>query len=337
MRNLKNHTMKKLILFSFISLLSSMLMAQADCSDLIISEYVEGWSNNKSVEIYNPTPDPIDLSAYRLIRWSNGDETADQDSRYVLPLTGTIPSYGVIVMIQDTNFPGQDTMIDIGLKQRANYMAPANYDAGTPGCRVVFWNGDDAVSLQHLISDTWTDIDIFGEIGVRPLNWQGTTDPVGAWDDNPPYADGQGNYLTKDQTLVRKSTVKVGIDRDAMDLYGPNSFYALAEYDSLPNDTFDSLGFHHCDCKPSAVFELPGEISAAIYPNPVTTGEVSISSDVEMSRIQLLSLFGQLIDEKLVAGRQVSFTLPTGLGRGVYLVRIYDTENRSAARKLMIY
>jgi len=329
--------MKKLILFSFISLFSSMLMAQADCSDLIISEYVEGWSNNKSVEIYNPTPDPIDLIAYRLIRWSNGDETADQDSRYVLPLTGTIPPYGVIVMIQDTNFPGQDTMIDIGLKQRANYMAPADYDEGTPGCRVVFWNGDDAVSLQHFLTGTWTDIDIFGEIGVRPLNWQGTTDPVGAWDDNPPYADGQGNYLTKDQTLVRKSSVKVGINRDVMNLYGPNSFNALLEYDSLPNDTFDSLGFHRCDCKSSAISERPGEISATLYPNPVTSDKISVSSDVEMTRIQLISLFGTLIDEKLVTGHQASFALPFGLGNGVYIVRVFDRENRSAARKLMVY
>lgn len=329
--------MKKLILFSSISLFSSMLMAQADCSDLIISEYVEGWSNNKALEIYNPTPDAIDLTAYRLIRWSNGDETADQDTRYVLPLTGAIPAYGVIVMIQDTNFPGQDTMIYEGLKQKANYMAPADYDEGTQGCRVVFWNGDDAISLQHFIIGTWTDIDIFGEIGVRPLNWQGTTSPEGAWDDNPPYADGQGNYLTKDQTLKRKPGVKVGINRDVMNQYGLNSFNTLAEYDSLPNHTFDSLGFHRCDCHASSIGERSGEISAALYPNPVTSNEISISSDLEMSRIQLLSLFGQLIDEKLVAGRQTNFILPSGLSKGVYLVRVFDRENRSTARKLMVY
>lgn len=328
--------MKNTLLALFVFILVSAITAQ-DCSDLFISEYVEGWSNNKSIEIYNPTSDPIDLSAYRLIRWSNGDATADQDSRYVLPLSGTIPSYEVIVMIQDTNFPGQDTMIDIGLKQRANYMAPANYDEGTPGCRVVFWNGDDAISLQHFIAGTWTDIDIFGEIGVRPLNWQGTTDPVGAWDDNPPYADGQGNYLTKDQTLVRKSNIKIGVNRDVMDLYGLNSFNAFLEYDSLPNDTFDSLGFHRCDCKTSTIGEKPGEISATLYPNPVISDKISLSSDLEMARIQLVSLFGKLIDEKIVTGRQASYILPYGLDKGVYLVRIYDRDNRYAARKLIVY
>jgi len=329
--------MKKLILFLFISLFTSILMAQTDCSDLIISEYVEGWSNNKAIEIYNPTVATIDLSAYRLIRWSNGDETVDQDSRYVLPLTGTIASYGVIVIIEDTNVAGMDTAIYAGLKQRATYLAPGDYESGEQGCRVVFWNGDDAISLQHFISNTWTDIDIFGEIGVRPLNWQGTTDPVGAWDDDPPYADGQGNYLTKDQTLVRKHSVKKGINRDAMNLYGTNSFNTLAEYDSLPNNFFDSLGSHRCDCNILSVDERTGELSAEIYPNPTISQSVSISTDVEMTRIQLLSLFGQLIDEKLVSGRHTSYTLPEGLGNGIYFIRIYDDKNRPASRKLMVY
>jgi len=312
-------------------------MAQVDCSDLIISEYVEGWNNNKSVEIYNPTDQSVDLTAYRLIRWSNGDETADQDSRYVLPLAGTIPPYGVIVMIQDTNFPGQDTMVYPGLRQRANYMAPADYDSGEPGCRVVFWNGDDAVSLQRIINESWTDIDIFGEIGVRPLNWQGTTDPVGGWDDDPPYADGQGNYLTKDQTLVRKHNVKKGINRDAMNLYGTNSFNALAEYDSLPNNIFDSLGFHRCDCNVLSVFERSGEITAEIFPNPTLGEDISVSADVEMARIQLINLFGQLIEEKPVNGSRITYTLPSGLSKGIYFIRVYDNKDRQAARKLMVY
>lgn len=44
-----------------------MLMAQAACSDLIISEYIEGSGNNKAIELYNPTNDPIDLLALNLL------------------------------------------------------------------------------------------------------------------------------------------------------------------------------------------------------------------------------------------------------------------------------
>ena len=35
----------------------------ADAADLFISEYVEGSSNNKAIEIYNGTSAPIDLGA----------------------------------------------------------------------------------------------------------------------------------------------------------------------------------------------------------------------------------------------------------------------------------
>lgn len=47
-------------------------LAHAQCDDIFISEYVEGWSNNKAIELYNPTDAAIDLSDYRLERYSNG-------------------------------------------------------------------------------------------------------------------------------------------------------------------------------------------------------------------------------------------------------------------------
>jgi len=333
---IKTKPMKKLLL-SIVLLIVMVWVKGQDCSDLMITEYVEGWSNNKSVEIYNPTPSPITLTdTYRLIRWSNGDETADQDFRYVLPLVGSIPSYEVIVIIQDTSFPGQDTMIAPGLKARANYMAPADYDAGTQGCRCVFWNGDDAISLQRNISGVWTDIDIFGEIGVRPLNWQGTTDPVGGWDDTPPYADGQGTYLTKDQTLVRKHNIKSGITRDEMNQYGVNSFYALEQYDSLPNDTFDSLGFHRCDCKILSVPEKSSNLRSQIYPNPVTGNKILITADFEMARIMLLDLNGIQVRDINIEGRQFNLILPPAISKGVYLIRLYDQDNRYSTQKLII-
>ena len=59
--------MKKGLLFIATIFSFGALNAQ-DCSDLIISEYVEGWSNNKALEIYNPTPNTIDLSQYIVVR-----------------------------------------------------------------------------------------------------------------------------------------------------------------------------------------------------------------------------------------------------------------------------
>lgn len=66
--------MKKILLLSALFLATNMLLAQ--CGDLFISEYVEGYANNKALEIYNPTGSAIDLSGYSIARFSNGSTTA---------------------------------------------------------------------------------------------------------------------------------------------------------------------------------------------------------------------------------------------------------------------
>ena len=48
------------------------------CDDLIISEYIEGDSHNKAIEIHNPSPITIDLSAYHLELYNNGATEANQ-------------------------------------------------------------------------------------------------------------------------------------------------------------------------------------------------------------------------------------------------------------------
>jgi len=66
--------MKQTLLFISI-VISASLFAQNTCNELFISEYVEGWSNNKALEIYNPTNSPINLSGYFVSRYSNGSTT----------------------------------------------------------------------------------------------------------------------------------------------------------------------------------------------------------------------------------------------------------------------
>ena len=78
--------MKKILLLATI-LISIPSFAQ-ECGDLFISEYVEGWSNNKALEIYNPTSDAVDLSEYMVIRYSNGATSASAAN--AIQLTGTV-------------------------------------------------------------------------------------------------------------------------------------------------------------------------------------------------------------------------------------------------------
>lgn len=338
--------MKKTLLFLFAVILSVALKAQvvSDCGDLIISEYVEGWNNNKALELYNPTNATITLdNNYRLIRYSNGSSTSDQDPLYNLPLVGSIAPYSVMVMIQDTNKAGQDTMVWPELRKKATWLAPYDYNGTTPGGNVVFWNGDDAVSLQKLINNQWKDIDIFGEIGVRPTNWQGTYNPTGSWTDTKPYITGVGRYLTKSKTLVRKHTVKKGIDRIAMLQYGttstngiPDSFYALAEYDTLPANTFDSLGFHTCDCKSAQGVDELKQNDFSVYPNPVSGSVVEIKSNTSITYVEVINALGQVIYQQPVSNRKAVNVTIGELNSGIYFVRVRFAGNSSISKKIYV-
>lgn len=337
--------MKKLYLLIIVLTLAGFVSAQ-DCSDLFISEYVEGWDNNKAIEIYNPTPNIITFTnTYRLIRWSNGSTIADQDIQYVLPLVGDIQPFQALVIIQDTNFPGQDTMVWAGLRAKGDYLAPADYNAGTQGCRVVFWNGDDAVSIQKLITGNWVDLDIFAEIGVRPLNWQGTTTPAGAWTDTPPYWRGEGAYLTQNQSLIRKSTIRHGINRATMNTYGntmtggfPDSFNAFAEYDSIPANLFDSLGIHTCDCQSLGLEERQTGGPVQIFPNPVTGDQATIRSLEPIKSIGIFTMLGDCIyTMKFTAKtKEAIVDMSPVMHNSVFMVKVTTGDNSVSTQMMVV-
>ena len=343
--------MKKLLLF-FLALISSgALFAQTDCSDIFISEYVEGWNNNKALELYNPTPAPIVLdNFYRVIRWSNGSTLSDQDIQYVVYLTGTINPYKVMVIIQDTIPAGQDTMVWPALRKHATWLAPYAYGTTppTPGGNCIFWNGDDAVSVQKKQNNgSWKDIDIFGEIGVRPSNWQGPGNysPSGAWTDTKPYITGTGKYLTKSKTLKRKSSIKHGVDLATMITYGntstggvPDSFYALLEYDTLAVNFFDSLGSHTCACKGSTgIGKLSIDHTVTISPNPVTNSQFTVEASQLVSEVEVVSIVGETVCIKEFPARQNNVkVILDKLPEGIYLVKVRFIDNENVIKKIIV-
>jgi hypothetical protein len=122
--------------------------AQAAPVDLFLSEYVEGSSNNKAIEIYNGTSDPIDLTGYTLALYSNGSPRVSQSTA----LTGTLAPGDVFVMANPSAVPA--------------ILAVADATSSS----VINWNGDDAIVL----SNGTTVVDSFGEVGVRPTSeWTG--------------------------------------------------------------------------------------------------------------------------------------------------------------------
>lgn len=145
-----------------------------DCSELFISEYIEGSSNNKAVEIYNPTSSPINLAGYTIELLGNGGSFSN-----TFNLVGTIAAGGTYIFAADQADPAVLALAD------SAFAFPS----------VAHFNGDDAIIFTNPFGDT---IDIFGIPGM---------DPGSAWDLN------SLNGIigeTRNSTLIRAPFVKKG-------------------------------------------------------------------------------------------------------------------------------
>lgn len=124
--------------------------AQAAPTDLFFSEYIEGSSFNKALEIYNGTGAAVNLAAggYNIQMFFNGNSTAG----FTINLTGVIAD-GDVYVVAPTN--ATNTTI----------LAQADQLSGTS-----WFNGDDAVVLRK----GTTLLDVIGQIGFDPGTEWGT-------------------------------------------------------------------------------------------------------------------------------------------------------------------
>jgi hypothetical protein len=123
-------------------------------NELFISEYVEGSSNNKAIEIVNITPNAIDLSNYNLRRQGNG--VGAWSPRY--DLTGMLPSGDVVVIINGG--ASNATLI-----AEADIVVPNN--SSTNFGEPLNFNGNDPIGL---FKDE-TLIDIVGDFDSGGANF----------------------------------------------------------------------------------------------------------------------------------------------------------------------
>ncbi|HAX86948.1 MAG TPA: endonuclease, partial [Cyanobacteria bacterium UBA11370] len=174
-------------------------------SDLFFSEYIEGSSNNKALELYNGTGVAIDLAAesYVVQMYFNGSTNPG----LTINLQGMVANDDVFVLAQSSAVP--------------EILAQADQTQGSG-----WFNGDDAIVLRKG-SANGTILDVIGQIGV---------DPGSEW--------GSGLTSTQDNTLRRKTTVNAG-DTNPSDGFDPSgewegftqdTFNGLGSHTSDPTD-----------------------------------------------------------------------------------------------------
>ncbi len=206
-------------------------------TDLLFSEYIEGGSNNKAVEIFNGTGYPVDLSDYQFENWYNGGSTAS-----LVALSGTL-AHGDVYVIAHTS-------------ASAAIQAIADVLSGN-----VSFNGDDALVLRKI--STGDTLDIFGVVGQ---------DPGAAWT-----ADGGfstvNKTLVRKPTVVSGITTNPAISTPLV----TTDFVTLGtEWLLYAQDTITDLGMHTFNPGGGEMAETPMfDPAGGAYINPINVSITS--------------------------------------------------------------
>ncbi|MDF2533598.1 MAG: hypothetical protein K0Q65_3179, partial [Clostridia bacterium] len=141
-----------LIITSLLGFLTptGVIAEEVYATDLFFSEYVEGSSYNKAIEIFNGTANAVELAQYTVELYSNGATTTSNK----ITLSGNLDSGEVYVIVYGSASDSFKTYKDLENNTVTNF------------------NGDDALVLKH----NGVIIDSFGQVGVDPGNYWGTAE-----------------------------------------------------------------------------------------------------------------------------------------------------------------
>jgi len=279
-----------------------------DCADLFFSEYVEGYGQNKAIEVYNPTLTTIDLSDYQIERYSNG--TTNSSAGGVTNLTGMLVSGDAFVVTSgETDTSSTFGFIDPILFSMSDLAEPVG-SYPTP----LHMNGNDAMVLTK----NGQIIDVIGKVGEDPAS--------GAWTDDAASGFTMGSWWTAQHTLIRKNTVLYG-DNNGVDLFNPS-----LEWDSLVVGSWNNLGAHTCDCIGATVINDANSVSYVVYPNPANIGEtITVNTKEKIKNIEVVNLLG----EKVFTESSNKITT-SSLSKGTYILMINLSDSRVLENKIII-
>lgn len=178
-----------------------------DCT-LFFSEYGEGTSNNKYLEVFNPTPEPVSLEGYGLAYVTNDPAVPGMFETWVdFPVGATLGAGDVFVIAHPSADPAILSLADMTFGNLSN--------------------GDDGFGLMQGTPADYVVLDLIGD-------WQ--ADPGTGW------AVAGVTDATKDHTLVRKSVVAQGNGGNWGASAGTSA--SDSEWSVLAVDVWSELGAH---------------------------------------------------------------------------------------------
>jgi hypothetical protein len=136
---------------------------------------------------------------------------------------------------------------------------------------------------------------------------------------------------TENNTLIRKTSITGGVTAN------PDPYFIVdVEWDSLPENTFDSLGFHNCYCTYLNIDEKIQNTNIRIYPSPVTNGNFTIEAEEPINKVEIFDITGKLVEIKEFDGRieNVHMDVVNDL-KGLYFVKASLKSGQVQTKKLL--
>jgi len=342
--------MKKILSFFGLIAIVATLSAQ-DCSDLFISEYVEGSGNNKGVEIYNPTDEIVPLGSYYVARYSNGNLT--YESGGITQLQGFLYPYTTHFLVNGQTVTTETSpACDPALQAMAQQL---DHDYPAP----TYMNGNDAIALfkdpvgAGDVND-FLVVDLFGIIGGgMQSSDEGWTDFTDAWAYKTIYeADTIAGYdstyiqnyivpdsyywlpWTSNHSLIRKASVKAGVTANP-----DAAFVVTMEWDTVPGgvDQWGFIGSHTCDCEPSNAVETSfEEDELEVYPNPARD-YFRVDARMPMEELILYDASGREIYREHHTSGVLGVVIGTdNLPAGIYQLKVRFKEHAQVKRVMLL-
>ena len=193
----------------------SIFLTTIHSQELFFSEYSEGSSYNKYLEIFNPGSQTINLSDYAIASVSNSPDSPGQHERWLeFSSDATISSGEIYLIVQE--------QADQSLVSQADLLISSSS---------VYWTGDDGIALVLGIESNYTVIDVIGQ-NITESTY---SDPGSGWD------VAGISLATRDHTLIRKSSITSG-NTDWVSSAGTDA--DNSEWIVFDQDHWDDIGTH---------------------------------------------------------------------------------------------